>query len=218
MGSRAPNGQPTDSSNDSPNDSSAAALPAGSSVDIYDAVSHTFLVRNAPASPVVQVGPDQAVVAVLVRSGGAVTYEGRSMRVNGVIVDFAGTGSPADRPPRLKGLGSARSIVGRGGETPLYATVEDPVGTPVHRGADEIGAFFDSSRSLADSIELRSLDVTMVCGNEAAFAMQVRPVIGGATYAMEAIDVMSFADDGRITSMRAYWQPERLRHAAFNLT
>src|SRR4051794_30356056 len=93
------------------------------------------------------------------------------------------------------------------------ATVEDPVGTPVHRGATEIGAFFDSSRSLAESIELRSLDITMVCGDQAAFAMQVRPTIGGATYAMEAIDVMTFADDGRITSMRAFWQPERMRPA-----
>src|SRR4051812_6577437 len=82
-------------------------------------------------------------------------------------------------------------------------TVEDPVGTPVHRGKEAIGGFFDTSHQLADSIELRSLDVTAVCGDQAAFAMQVRPVIGGATFVMEAIDVMTFADDGRITSMRA---------------
>ena len=93
------------------------------------------------------------------------------------------------------------------------ATVEDPVGTPVHHGKNAIGAFFDSSRALAESIELRSLDVTLVCGDQAAFAMQVRPTIGDATYVMEAIDVMRFADDGRIASMRAFWQPERMRPA-----
>lgn len=93
------------------------------------------------------------------------------------------------------------------------ATVEDPVGTPVHRGKDEIGGFFDNSRSLAESIELRSLEVTAVCGDQAAFAMQVRPTIGGATYIMEAIDVMTFADDGRITSMRAFWQADKMRPA-----
>lgn len=32
------------------------------------------------------------------------------------------------------------------------ATVEDPVGSDVHRGHDEIGAFWDQSRALADSI------------------------------------------------------------------
>jgi len=93
------------------------------------------------------------------------------------------------------------------------ATVEDPVGSPVHHGKEEIGGFFDSSRALAETIELRSLDVTLVCGDQAAFAMQVRPVIGGATYVMEAIDVMTFAGDGRIASMRAFWQPERMRPA-----
>ena len=94
------------------------------------------------------------------------------------------------------------------------ATVEDPVGTPVHSGREAIGAFFDASHSLADSIELRSLDVTAIVGNEAAFAMEIRPVIGGAAMVLEAIDVMTFADDGRITSQRAFWQMEKMRPAS----
>lgn len=90
------------------------------------------------------------------------------------------------------------------------ATVEDPVGTPVNRGKDAIGAFFDTAHSLADSIELRSVDITAVNGHEAAFAMQIRPVIGGATFVMDAIDVMTFAEDGRIASQRAFWQQESM--------
>ena len=93
------------------------------------------------------------------------------------------------------------------------ATVEDPIGTPVHRGKVEIGAFFETTQSLADSIELRSLGVTAVCGDQAAFAMEIRPVIGGTTYVMEAIDVMTFADDGRISSQRAFWQQDKMRPA-----
>ncbi|MEY2434698.1 MAG: steroid Delta-isomerase [Acidimicrobiaceae bacterium] len=93
------------------------------------------------------------------------------------------------------------------------ATVEDPVGAPVHRGKGAIGGFFEVSHSLADSIELRSLDITAVCGHQAAFAMQIRPVIGGATFVLEAIDVMTFAEDGRITSQRAFWQQEKMRPA-----
>ena len=93
------------------------------------------------------------------------------------------------------------------------ATVEDPVGTPVHQGKEAIGGFFESAHSLADSIELRSLDITAVCGDQAAFAMEIRPDIGGTMFVLEAIDVMTFADDGRITSQRAFWQQEKMRPA-----
>ena len=93
------------------------------------------------------------------------------------------------------------------------ATVEDPVGTPVHQGKEAIGGFFDSAHSLADSIELRSVDITAVCGDQAAFAMEIRPNIGGTMFVLEAIDVMTFADDGRITSQRAFWQQEKMRPA-----
>jgi len=90
------------------------------------------------------------------------------------------------------------------------ATVEDPVGSDVHRGHDEIGAFWDQSRALADSIELRGV-VLNVCGDECAFAMEVRPTIGGDVYTMTAIDVMRFDADDRIASMRAFWQADQLR-------
>ena len=93
------------------------------------------------------------------------------------------------------------------------ATVEDPVGTPVHKGKEAIGKFFESANSLADSIELRSLGITAVCGDQAAFAMEIRPNIGGTVFVLEAIDVMTFADDGRITSQRAFWQQEKMRPA-----
>jgi steroid delta-isomerase len=93
------------------------------------------------------------------------------------------------------------------------ATVEDPVGSSPHVGKAAIAAFYESAHALADSIELRSLDITLVCGDQAAFAMQIRPTIGGTTYLLDAIDVMTFADDGRITSMRAFFQQDQMRPA-----
>ena len=93
------------------------------------------------------------------------------------------------------------------------ATVEDPVGSPVHEGKAAVRAFYESAHALADSIELRGIDITLVCGDQAAFAMEIRPTIGGATYVLPAIDVMTFADDGRITSMRAFFQQELMRPA-----
>ena len=43
--------------------------------------------------------------------------------------------------------------------------------------------------------------------------MQARPVIGGATYAVDIIDVMTFDDAGKITTMRAFWDPAEMRPA-----
>ena len=93
------------------------------------------------------------------------------------------------------------------------ATVEDPVGSPVHEGKAAVRQFYESAHALADSIELRGLDITLVCGDQAAFAMEIRPLIGGAEFVLEAIDVMTFTDDGRIRSMRAFWQQEKMRPA-----
>ena len=85
------------------------------------------------------------------------------------------------------------------------AWIEDPVGTPKHEGRDAIGAFYDQTTTMSDSIELRRTGPVRVAAGECAFPMQARPVLGGTTFAINIIDVMTFDDDGRITSMRAYW-------------
>lgn len=84
------------------------------------------------------------------------------------------------------------------------ATMEDPVGTPVKRGREEIGAFFDQSHTGVDSVELRASGPAVVVGNEAAFAFHARPTMGGATMSLPVYDVMTFDDAGRITSQRAF--------------
>lgn len=93
------------------------------------------------------------------------------------------------------------------------AWIEDPVGTPRHEGKEAIGTFFDMSSSMADSIELRQTGPVRVAAGEAAFPMQARPVIGGATLAVDIIDVMTFDDAGKITTMRAFWDPAEMRAA-----
>ena len=85
------------------------------------------------------------------------------------------------------------------------AWIEDPVGTPRLEGHDGIGGFFDHSSGLADSIELRLTGPVRVAAGECAFPMQIRPTIAGTTYVMPCIDVMTFDDDGKITTMRAFW-------------
>lgn len=84
------------------------------------------------------------------------------------------------------------------------ATMEDPVGSPPKRGREEIGAFWDQNRAGVDSIELRGRGIVVVVGNEASFVFDARPTLGGATLSMPVIDVMTFDDEARITSQRAF--------------
>jgi steroid delta-isomerase len=82
------------------------------------------------------------------------------------------------------------------------ATVEDPVGSPLKRGAAEIGAFY--THSVATGAKL-SLDAPIrgSHGNSAAMAFSAR--IGPLT--VRVIDIMTFNEAGKFTSMKAYFGP-----------
>jgi steroid delta-isomerase len=104
----------------------------------------------------------------------------------------------------------------RGAYAGLFAEdgwMEDPVGTPRRQGREAIGGFFDESRAMADTIELRQTGPVRVAAGEAAFPMQARPEIGGTTYVVDIIDVMTFDETGLITTMRAFWDPAEMRPA-----
>ncbi|QNG20143.1 steroid delta-isomerase [Rhodococcus triatomae] len=103
--------------------------------------------------------------------------------------------------------GTAAQIAG------LYApdaTVEDPVGSAPHRGTEAVTAFYAALENLRRSTELLAL---RVAGNEAAFHFRVRTEIDGNAHVIEPIDVMTFDDEGRITSMRAFWSAADMRQA-----
>ena len=87
------------------------------------------------------------------------------------------------------------------------------MGTPLKRGKDAIGAFYDEGQKSTDSIELRPTAYRIVCNGQASFAMEVRPRLGGGTMVLPAIDVMTFDDDGKITSQRAFVDYAQLRPA-----
>jgi steroid delta-isomerase len=82
------------------------------------------------------------------------------------------------------------------------ATVEDPVGAPLKRGHAEIGAFY--THSIATGAKL-SLDAPIrgSHGNSAAMAFSAK--IGPVT--VRVIDVMTFDEAGKFTSMKAYFGP-----------
>ncbi|NHA01459.1 SnoaL-like domain-containing protein [Nocardioides sp. W3-2-3] len=85
------------------------------------------------------------------------------------------------------------------------ASVEDPVGTEVRRTREEIAEFYGALDGLEQSATLLHV---RIAGNEAAFAFELVTKAGEQTYTLAPIDVMTFDDDGRITSMRAFWSGE----------
>jgi steroid Delta-isomerase len=85
------------------------------------------------------------------------------------------------------------------------ASVEDPVGSDVAIGHTEIAAFWDGVRGLTPTIELVKSGTPRVAAGEAAWGLRAIPDLGGTKMVVDIIDVMAFDDDGRITSLRAYW-------------
>jgi steroid Delta-isomerase len=82
------------------------------------------------------------------------------------------------------------------------ATVEDPVGSPQKHGRAEILAFY--RHSIATGAKL-SLDVPVRGSHGSAAAMAFTARIGAVT--VRVIDVMTFDEAGKFTSMQAYFGP-----------
>jgi steroid delta-isomerase len=91
--------------------------------------------------------------------------------------------------------------------TALYtedATIEDPIGSDIRRGRDAVHEFyaaFDDADKQTEMLELR-----VGSSNEAAFLWRLTIDFGnGSGSVIEPISVMTFDDDSKITSMRAFW-------------
>jgi steroid delta-isomerase len=82
------------------------------------------------------------------------------------------------------------------------ATVEDPVGTPVRTTREEIREFYGALESMEQEGELL---FARIAGGQAAFHFRLATSAGDQTFTLSPIDVMTFDDDGKITSMRAFW-------------
>ena len=92
----------------------------------------------------------------------------------------------------------------------LYAddgTVEDPVGSEVHIGRQAIRGFYSQVPDTDKETEVISL---RALGNEVAFLWALTIDLGEGRIRIEVISVMTFNNDGKIASMKAYWTPENI--------
>lgn len=104
----------------------------------------------------------------------------------------------------LVATGTAEEIVA------LYApdaTVEDPVGSDLKVGHEAIREFYASFVEMKKTTNLVTL---RACAGHAAFHFEIVTDAGEMKYRMAPLEVMTFDDDGLVTSMRAFWSDEDL--------
>jgi steroid delta-isomerase len=82
------------------------------------------------------------------------------------------------------------------------ATLEDPIGSDVRRGHDAIREFYAAFQDVPKETEL---DELRVAGNEAAFLWRLTVDAGNSRTLISPISHMTFDEDAKITSMRAFW-------------
>lgn len=90
------------------------------------------------------------------------------------------------------------------------ATIEDPIGSPIHEGHEAIRAFYATS---AGSVALKRKGPVCLAGNEGATLLAIVMGEGADRKALDIVSTMKFREDGLIDSMRAYWSFDALRPA-----
>jgi steroid delta-isomerase len=88
------------------------------------------------------------------------------------------------------------------------ATAEDPVGGEIQQGKEALRNFYALT---APALHVELNGPVCVAGNQCAFLLLAELTMGDAKHYLDATDAFVFGDDGKITSMRAYWNPAELR-------
>jgi steroid delta-isomerase len=88
------------------------------------------------------------------------------------------------------------------------AEIQIPVGGPVHRGIDEIQAFYRDNE-LAEQLEITGR--ACVAGREGACPMRAVVVQDGRRLELDVIDVVEIDEQGRLKRLRAFFDLEGAR-------
>lgn len=85
------------------------------------------------------------------------------------------------------------------------ATVEDPVGTDPRTTEESIREFYGIIEPLEQTAELLTVKIA---ADTAAFHFVLTTKMGEQFFDISVIDVMTFDDDAKITTMKAIWSQE----------
>ena len=85
------------------------------------------------------------------------------------------------------------------------ATLEDPVGSPIHRGLAAIRAFYRDSHRTNGRLEIERTGAILVCGSELATHVRARFESPADSPTLAVIYTLRLDDSGRICELRAYF-------------
>ena len=100
-------------------------------VDIYDALTETFIARNVSGLTPLSISADKAVLVTITPVNGAITYKRNKLLVNNVVVDYQQSGNTYTKAVRIKALAAAQKTIQVSDSTLVYGTAVDPDGGTV---------------------------------------------------------------------------------------
>jgi steroid delta-isomerase len=78
----------------------------------------------------------------------------------------------------------------------------------VIQGREALHGFYAAT---SPNLQVELTGPVRVAGKECAAPMLAELTVSDKKLYIDVIDVMTFNDDGKITSMRAYWNPQEMR-------
>jgi steroid delta-isomerase len=91
------------------------------------------------------------------------------------------------------------------------AYIEDPVGSGKQVGHAALKKFYQGGfDAMGGPLEMKLEVAVRVSGSYGAAAYIVKTLNHTEPFRVETLDVMTFNDDGKITSMLAYWGPSNI--------
>ncbi|NWK96084.1 steroid delta-isomerase [Sphingobium lactosutens] len=88
------------------------------------------------------------------------------------------------------------------------ATVEDPVGSPQHKGREAIRAFYAASMQTGAKLKLEG--PVRIAADHAAFAFSVNLHWEGKQQRVDVIDIFRFNEANEVIEMRAFFGPTNM--------
>jgi len=88
------------------------------------------------------------------------------------------------------------------------ATVEDPVGTPVHKGREAIRAFYAASMKTGAKLKLEG--PIRIAADYAVFPFSANLDLGAGKGRVDVIDTFRFNEANEVVEMRAFFGPANM--------
>ena len=98
-------------------------------VDLYDALSETFLAKNVTGITTISIPADQAILMVIAPANATVSYKRNQLLLNNIVIDYNQSKQAYTKSIRIKALAAKASIIQANDSTAIYLTIDNPLNT-----------------------------------------------------------------------------------------